>query len=456
MAEEIPELYRSLKKTEKTKSEFKKLYNQIRKRLIAEGEFKSTDKGLNPAILTEMGEYPYWKRGRGNPGPVPFGEGEFHQMSGGEARPYSVRKPSQEKADILRRDRVKKANELMIAAGLEDEVNIGREKFKSGTVEGMAWDHKWEVQDFGSKYEKLVEEFAAGAITEEEFKSRLDAHAAKSPGDIDRNLELKPQSENLQKENITRANLKQEALADAYAVKDARYHEGMKRMAATRMDTQKLNGVHAFAQAHVMGKANNYVTTQVASPTATPNTNAVNKVKPAGGTVSYEEFLASKKNNSGALTGLNAKFGNLRRADQVAQIGMNAAAGNALGVGIGTGILATSELLKNQKFQRRMATQISELVAKRGTKTAAKLIPGLDVLISAKETWDYLSRGKLDQAGIAFVSGALGWIPVVGDGISAALDLSNTGLDIARMNYQGNNDPKKKNKLDTPSTRLKI
>tara|TARA_B100001029_G_scaffold46043_1_gene36400 strand:+ start:334 stop:1701 length:1368 start_codon:yes stop_codon:yes gene_type:complete len=455
MAEEIPELYRNLKKTNKSKPEFKKEYKAIRQRLIAEGTYKSTDgKVLNAAILNEMGEYPYWKKG--NPDPVPFGEGEFHQMSGGEPRPFSKRKPSQKKSGDLRQDRLSKANDLMIAAGLEDEVNIGKEKFKSGTVEGMAWDHKWEVQDFGSKYEKLVEEFAAGAITEEEFKTRLDAHVARKPGDIDRNLELKPQSENLSKMDETRANLKQEALADKYAVKDARYHEGMKRMAAVRMDTQKLNGIHAFAQAHVMGKTNNYVTTQVASPTATPKTNAVNKVKPAGGTISYEEFLASKKNNSGALTGLNAKFGNLRRADQVAQIGMNAAAGNALGVGIGTGILATSELLKNEKFQRRMATQISELVAKRGTKSAAKLIPGLDVLISAKETWDYLSRGKLDQAGIAFVSGAVGWMPVIGDALSASLDLTNTGLDIARMNYLGNDPKKNKNKLDTPSTRLKI
>ena len=96
MAEEIPELYRTLKKTNKSKPEFKKEYKAIRQRLIAEGKFKSTDgKALNAAILNEMGEYPYWKRGRSNPGPVPFGEGEFHQMSGGVARPFSARKASQ-------------------------------------------------------------------------------------------------------------------------------------------------------------------------------------------------------------------------------------------------------------------------------------------------------------------------------------------------------------------------
>tara|TARA_B100000945_G_C20386889_1_gene600193 strand:+ start:310 stop:1668 length:1359 start_codon:yes stop_codon:yes gene_type:complete len=452
MAEEIPELYRSLKKTEKTKGEFKREYNQIRQRLISEGTYKSTDgKLLNAAILNEMGEYPYWKRGRSNPGPVPFGEGEFHQMSGGEPRPFSARKPSQQKSGNIRQDRLNKANELMIAAGLEDEVNIGKEKFKSGTVEGMAWDHKWEVQDFGSKYEKLVEEFAAGAITEEEFKTRLDAHVARGPGDIDRNLELKPQSENLSKMDETRALLKQEALADKYAVKDARYHEGMQRLNAVRNDASRLNGVHAFAQAHVMAKSNNYTATPVATPKTTKSNT---KVKPAGGTLSYEDFLAKQKTNNNLLSGIEGKFGGLRRVDQVTNIGLNAATGNVAGAAVGTGLLAGSELLKNEKFQRRMATQISELVAKRGSKTALKLIPGLDVLISGKETLDYLSRGKLDQAGIALVSGAIGWIPVIGDALSASLDLTNTGLDIARMNYIGN-DPKK-NKPNTLTRRFKL
>tara|TARA_B000000557_G_scaffold220164_1_gene188130 strand:- start:43 stop:1434 length:1392 start_codon:yes stop_codon:yes gene_type:complete len=463
MAEEIPELYRSLKKTEKTKSEFAKEYNEIRQRLIAEGKFKSTDKGLNPAILNEMGEYPYWKRGRSNPGPVPFGEGEFHQMSGGVARPFSARKASQKKSANLRADRLQKANELMIAAGLEDEVKIGKAKFDSGTVEGMAWDHKWEVQDFGSKYEKLIEEFASGSITEEEFKTRLDAHVGRYPGDIDRNLELKEQSDNLKKENATRAKLKEEALADKYAVKDARYHEGMQRLKAVRADTAKLNGIHQFAQYHVMSKANNYTTTTVATPNKrgsgarkNGNGNGNGNGKVNGGNLSYEEFLASKKNGNGILTGIQGKFGGLRTTDQVTNIGVNAATGNYGGAAVGTGLLAGSELLKDAKFQRRMATQVGKLISERGAKSAAKLIPGLDVLISGKETLDYLSRGKLDQAGIAALSGAIGWLPVIGDGISAALDLSNTGLDIARMNYTGNDPKKKKSKLDTPTRRFKI
>jgi hypothetical protein len=46
---------------------------------------------------------------------------------------------------------------------------------------------------------------------------------------------------------------------------------------------------------------------------------------------------------------------------------------------------------------------------------------------------DYLAQGKLDQAGIAAVSGAIGWIPIIGDAASASLDIANTGIDIARL-----------------------
>ena len=278
MAEETPELYLSLKKTEKTKGEFKKKYNQIRQRLIAEGKFKSTDKGLNAEILTEMGEFPYWKRGRSNQGPVPLGEGEFHQMSGGEARPFSARKASQSKATKIRTDRLKKANELMTAAGFKDEVKIGRAKFDTGTVKGMAWDHKWEVQDFGPKYERLIEDFASGSINEKEFKSFLSDHIAKNPGDIERNLELKSQSDNLAKEARTRAVMKQEVLADKYAVKDAKYTEFQKLDDVTK--ASKLEEAHKQAvkftkydfATNIAKEAPNYKVTKVAK--------AVKAVKP--------------------------------------------------------------------------------------------------------------------------------------------------------------------------------
>ena len=49
------------------------------------------------------------------------------------------------------------------------------------------------------------------------------------------------------------------------------------------------------------------------------------------------------------------------------------------------------------------------------------------------EAWGYLSQGKLDQAGIATLSGLVGWAGPPGDLLSAILDGSNTALDIARL-----------------------
>lgn len=112
------------------------------------------------------------------------------------------------------------------------------------------------------------------------------------------------------------------------------------------------------------------------------------------------------------------------------------------------GTLATTQVLQNPQVQKRIAKQIADLVAKRGAKTAAKFMPGVDIVLSGKESWDYLRQGRLDQAGIAALSGAIGWVPVIGDGASAALDLTNTGIDISRLDFNQQADTKKK-KLDT-------
>jgi hypothetical protein len=160
-----------------------------------------------------------------------------------------------------------------------------------------------------------------------------------------------------------------------------------------------------------------------------------------------------KNGKNGFLRGMeNVKnysgLGKLRDVDQLANIGLNIGTGNYVGAGIGVATYGTSKALQNKQVQKRVAQQITKLVAERGTKSAAKLIPGLDVLLSSKEAWDYLKRGRWDQAGIAALSGAIGWIPVIGDGASAALDLSNTGLDIARLQAPtGNNKKKGKNRL---------
>ena len=52
-----------------------------------------------------------------------------------------------------------------------------------------------------------------------------------------------------------------------------------------------------------------------------------------------------------------------------------------------------------------------------------------------REAWDYLRRGRFDQAGIAALSGAIGWIPGIGDAGSAVLDLTNTGISLKRGDY---------------------
>ena len=88
-----------------------------------------------------------------------------------------------------------------------------------------------------------------------------------------------------------------------------------------------------------------------------------------------------------------------------------------------------------------------------------KTIPGLDVLLSGGEAMSYLSQGRLGQAGIATLSGAIGWIPIVGDGAAAALDLTNTGIDISRLQGSPTQTPRKKKKIkwgNQPTTRLKF
>lgn len=177
----------------------------------------------------------------------------------------------------------------------------------------------------------------------------------------------------------------------------------------------------------------------------TPKPNNVNVSQPVvkGTNVKSDNFFKGLKTVN-PLSGL----GKLRDADQLTNIGVNLSTGNYVGAGIGVATYGTSKALQNPAVQSRVSKQIMKLVADRGKKSAAKLIPGLDILLSGKESWDYLKRGRWDQAGVAALSGAIGWIPVIGDGASAALDLSNTGLDIARLQAPtGANKKKGKNRL---------
>ena len=174
------------------------------------------------------------------------------------------------------------------------------------------------------------------------------------------------------------------------------------------------------------------------------NGNGVNGKNGNGITVNGKNGIFKGLKNVKNYSGL----GKLRDADQLTNIGFNLTTGNYGGAAIGTATYGTSKALQNKQVQSRVAKQITKLVAERGAKSAAKMIPGLDILLSSKESWDYLKRGRWDQAGISALSGAIGWIPIIGDGISASLDLSNTGLDIARLQAPtGANKKKGQNRL---------
>ena len=132
--------------------------------------------------------------------------------------------------------------------------------------------------------------------------------------------------------------------------------------------------------------------------------------------------------------------GGLRTADSLAQI----ASGNVIGGGVGLA-------LQQEPIQK----QIAKLLAKRAAKTSAKLVPGVDIGLSAAEAAQYFASGNYIQGGIASLSGAVGWIPGMGDAASAALDLANTGMDINKLKAQGITNRHKKIDADRLDLSLK-
>ena len=147
-----------------------------------------------------------------------------------------------------------------------------------------------------------------------------------------------------------------------------------------------------------------------------------------------------KKVNTGAK---------LRQADLAANLLRSATQGDLLGTSLTSMQLGFQRIFDNttpegRKAQKALYKQMGKLVQSRGAKTALKVIPGLDIALSAQESWEYMKQGKLDQAGIAALSGAIGWVPIIGDGASAALDLSNTGIDIMRMDLVSKPDAEKR------------
>mgnify|MGYP003108547267 CR=1 FL=1 len=145
-----------------------------------------------------------------------------------------------------------------------------------------------------------------------------------------------------------------------------------------------------------------------------------------------------------------------RKVDAAANILANTATGAYGAAAVGGGALVMTQALQNRKTQQAIGKQIGKLVSKRAGRTMMKAVPGLDIFLSGQESLDYLKRGKLDQAGIAALSGAIGWIPVIGDGISASLDLTNTGIDISRLQMPTGTSKKKgvKGSIRRPKPRI--
>ena len=127
---------------------------------------------------------------------------------------------------------------------------------------------------------------------------------------------------------------------------------------------------------------------------------------------------------------LSAKFaGGLRRSEALGNVVVGASTGNIpQTVAGGAGVI-----LSDEKVQARIAKELAKLTAKRAGKTAAKFVPGLDIGISAGEAYGYAATGNYGQAAIAGLSGAVGWIPGVGDAASAGLDAINFGKDTQKI-----------------------
>tara|TARA_R100000458_G_C8258367_1_gene234148 strand:+ start:44 stop:1600 length:1557 start_codon:yes stop_codon:yes gene_type:complete len=142
--------------------------------------------------------------------------------------------------------------------------------------------------------------------------------------------------------------------------------------------------------------------------------------------------LTSQWNARTKFGGLTRLASGLSKADIATNIGVGLGTGNYAQAGLGTLFLAAD----NAHVQKRVGQLAAKLAAERAGKSALKLIPGLDIAISGAEAWNYAMRGKWDQAGIAAASGAVGWIPGIGDAAAAGLDLTNTGLDIARGEHR--------------------
>lgn len=175
------------------------------------------------------------------------------------------------------------------------------------------------------------------------------------------------------------------------------------------------------------------------------------------------------------LKGLHKFTGATRKADIVAQLGLNVTTGNIAGSFVNAAALSTHLIGESPRAQKVVAEltvkiaqmsgpaqkefrrQLIKIAGKQGAKSAAKLVPGVDIIMSGREAWSYLKEGKLDQAGIATLSGAVGWISGPGDFAAALLDATNTAIDIKReLDFSGKEDVDTDKKKTPETKRQKI
>ena len=88
--------------------------------------------------------------------------------------------------------------------------------------------------------------------------------------------------------------------------------------------------------------------------------------------------------------------------------------------------------MQSPAFHKRIAAPLFKTLGKSG----AKLIPGVGMTMGTLETAGYASQGRWTQSGISALSGLVGEVPLIGDAVSAGLDLTNTAIDIATGNIK--------------------
>ena len=147
---------------------------------------------------------------------------------------------------------------------------------------------------------------------------------------------------------------------------------------------------------------------------------------------------------SQALEATSKAAGRLGKAEALARLGIHVGTGNLAGALVSTAALGTNMALQTPAVQKKVLGLAARMVAHRGAKSAAKLIPGVDIGIYAGEALDYARQGRLDQASLSAIGAAVGWIPGAGDLAGALIDITNTAVDYSRGDFTTAADKQKK------------